>query len=53
MVIFTISFVFFPLGQKTNLNRIKNYVKIKDFKNVVMPSEDTELSEFNQNQKSD
>ena len=38
---------------KNNLNRIKKYVKNKDFCNVIMPSEDTKISEFNQYQKSD
>ena len=36
-----------------NLNCIKNYVKIKIFKNILMPSEDTKILEFNQFKKSD
>ena len=31
MVIFIVSIVFIPLEQKTNLNRIKEYAKIKIF----------------------
>ena len=38
--------------QKTNLNFIKSYVKIKIFAIFVMPSEDTEILQFNQYQKS-
>ena len=36
-----------------NLNCIKKYVKIKIFKNILMPSEDTKILEFNQFKKSD
>ena len=35
------------------LNRIKRYVKKKDFCNVIMPSEETKILELNQYQKSD
>ena len=42
--------VFIPLEQKTNLNRVNEN---KTFFNVIVPFEDTEILEFNQNQKSD
>ena len=51
MVIFIVWIAFILLQQKKNLNHIKNYVKIKKFCNVIMPSEDTETVEFNQYQK--
>ena len=38
---------------KSKLESHKNLCKIKDFCNVVMPSEDTKILEFNQYQKSD
>ena len=50
-MIFIVSIVFPRLEQKTNLNHIKRYVKIKHF--VMMPSEDIKILEFNQYQKSD
>ena len=40
--------IFIPLEQKTNLSRIKKFVKI-----VIISSEDTNILELNQNQKSD
>ena len=41
------------LQQKTNINFIKNFVKIVEiFCNVIMLSEDTKILEFNQYQKS-
>ena len=39
--------------QTTNLNHIIKYVKIKPFFNIVMPSEDTKILQFNKDQKSD
>ena len=36
-----------------NLNHIKKYVKIKDFCNIAISSEDTKILEFNQCKKSD
>ena len=39
---------FHSLKQKTNVNRIKEYVNI----NIVTPSEDTKILESDQNQKS-
>ena len=47
--IFTVSNPFTFLQQKTNLNPIKTYPKKekKDFFNVIMSSEDTEILEFN------
>ena len=55
MVICIVWIAFIPLEQKTNLNRIKDYVKIKIFEifNIIRPSEDTKILEFNQYQKSD
>ena len=38
---------------KKILNRIKEYAKIKIFCNIFMPSENTEILEFNQCQKFD
>ena len=35
------------------MNLIKRYEKYKDFCNIVMPSEDDDILEFNQNQKFD
>ena len=52
MVIFIFWIFFIPLEQKMNLNHIKPYVKIKDFCNIIMPSEDTKILGFNQYQKS-
>ena len=43
---------FIASEQKTNLNHTKNYVK-NFFSNLVMPSEDAKILEFNQYQKSD
>ena len=51
MVIFIVSIVFICLGQK--LESLKNVWTNKYFSSVVMPSEDTKILEFNQNQKSD
>ena len=43
---------FIPLQQKTNLNLIKKYVKVKVFVTfVIMSSKDTEILEFNWYQK--
>ena len=33
------------------MNHIKNYVKIKDFWNIIIASEDTKTLDFNQYQK--
>ena len=41
------------LEQKTNLNRIKKHVKIKDFCSIIMPSGETKISELDQYQKYD
>ena len=38
---------------KIKLGLHKNVCENKDFRNVIMPSEDTKILEFNQNQKSD
>ena len=51
-MIFIVSIVFILLQQKTKTNLIKKYVK-KDFCNVVIPSEETKILEFDQYQKSD
>ena len=55
MVICIVWIAFIPLEQKKNLNPIKDYVKIKIFEifNIIIPSEDTDILEFNQYQKSD
>ena len=50
MAFFIVWVVFIPLQQKNNLNHIKKYVEIKIF---TMPSEDTNILEFNEYQKSD
>ena len=44
--------VFVPLEQKTSLNYMKKVCENINFCNVTMPSEDTKLLEFNQNQES-
>ena len=41
------------LRTKTKLYTVKKVCENKDFCNVVMPSEDTKISELNQYQKSD
>ena len=51
MVTFILWIVFILLGQKTNIDRIKEHMKIKIF--VDMPSDGTKILEFNQCQKSD
>ena len=51
MLIFIVLIAFTLLQQKINFNHIKEYGKIKIF--VTMFSEDTEILEFNQYQKSD
>ena len=43
MVIIIVWIAFIRLEQKTNLNIIKNHVKIQAFCNIVMPLEDTEI----------
>ena len=53
MVINIVWIVLIPLKQKTNLNYIKRYVKIKIFFNIFMPSEDSTILEFNQYEKTD
>ena len=53
MMIFIVWIVFIPLVQKTNFNHLKEVCQNKDFCNVIMPSEDTKILEFNQHQKSD
>ena len=51
-MIFTVGISFILSQQKTNVNLIK-ICENKDFCNVVMPSEDNKILEFNQYQKSD
>ena len=51
-MIFFVSIAFIPLEQKTNLDTIKEYAK-RNFCNLIIPSEDTKILEFNENQKSD
>ena len=41
-----------PIEQKTNFNRIKKVCENKDLFNVIMPSEDSKILEFNEYQKS-
>ena len=53
MVIFIVWVVFIPLEQKINLESHKKVSENKDFCNVIIPSEDTEILEFNNYQKSD
>ena len=48
MMIFIVWIVFIPLVQKTNFNHLKEVCQNKDFCNVIMPSEDTKILEFNQ-----
>ena len=48
MLIFIVQIVFIPLQQKTKFIHIKNYVEIKYFCNIVMPSKDTKIIDFNQ-----
>ena len=52
-MIFIFLIVFIPLEQKTILNYTKKVGENKDFCNILMPSEDTRILEFNQDQKSD
>ena len=52
MVIFIVSIAYIPIEQK----KLESYKKVSennDFCNVIMPSEDDEILEFNQYQKSD
>ena len=51
LVIFIVWIAFIRLEQKTNLHQ-KKVRKNKDFCNVVIPSEDTKVLEFNQFHKS-
>ena len=52
LLIFVVSIVFIRLEKKMNL--LKKYVKKKkDFYVVVMPSENTHMLKFNQDQKSE
>ena len=53
MVIFIVWISFIPFKQKTNLNLIKELRENKDFCDVVMPSKDTKILEFNQYKKVD
>ena len=53
MVIFIAGNVFILLEQKMNLDLMKNYVKIKDFYGIVIPSEKDKILEFNKYMKSD
>ena len=50
-MIFIAWIVFIPLEQKTSTNHVKN-CENKDFCNVIMLSEDNEILEFNEYQKS-
>ena len=51
MLVFIILTAFILSKKNTNFNCIKNYKEIKI--NVVMPSEETKILEFNHYQKSD
>ena len=53
MVIFIAWIVFNPLEQKKYLNCIKEIYENTNLCNIIMPSEDTKILEFNQYQKSD
>ena len=53
MVILILWIAFLLSEEKTKLDLIEEYVKIKDFCNIITPSEDTKILEFNQYQKSD
>ena len=53
MVIFIVGIAFILSQQKTDFNRIKEYVKKTGFCNIIMPSEDTKILEYNQSQKFD
>ena len=52
-VIFLVWIVFILLQQKTKVTLIKKVCGNKDFCNIVMPSKDTIIVEFNQYEKSD
>ena len=52
MVIFIVSISYIPIEQK----KLESYKKVREnnnFCNVIMPSEDDEILEFNHYQKSD
>ena len=51
-VVFIVWIAFILSEQKTNLNRIKKAFESKDFCNIVMPFEDSEIIELNQYEKS-
>ena len=53
MVIFMGSIDFILLKQKINLHLMKKYVKIKDFRGIVMPSKYDNILGFNQYVKPD
>ena len=52
-MIFIVWIAFILLQQKTNVNLIKKVCENKDFFHVLMPFEDTKISELNQYQKPD
>ena len=52
-MIFVVWIAFILLEQKINLNHIKKLSENKDFRNVIMPYEDTEILKFNQWRKFD
>ena len=52
-MIFIVWIDFILSQQKTNVNLIKKVCENKDFYNIVMPSGDTKILEFNRYQKSD
>ena len=51
MVIFNIAFI--SLEKNSNLNYMKDCLKIKSFSNVLMPSKDRKILESNQYKKYD
>ena len=48
MAIFIVWIVFIPLEKKNKLESHKKVCENKNFCNVIMPSEDTKILEFNQ-----
>ena len=53
MVIFIVSTAFILLHQKTNMNLLKTFADNKGVCNIVMFSDDTKISQYNQSQKCD
>ena len=52
-MIFIVQTNFILLDEKTNLNSIKKVCENKDLCNVITPSEEKKILEFNQYQKTD